>query len=163
MRCSSDAQETIGRRTGSAGAGAASAAVSATGRAGGTAGAAAGLTGFGAGMVALTAFAAAGCDGVAAAAVAAGRDAVGAGARTAVRLASMARVAAAIEAGVGWRRIGARGASVAESVTTLRSPPTPAAMSGIRNAGNGRIGTADARGPTDAGRGRACAGCARFG
>ena len=84
-----------------------------------------------------------------------------AGAREAVRLASKARVAAAIEAGVGWRRIGAWGASVAEIVTTLRSP-RPAAMSGTRNVGAGRIGAADARG-RDAGRmrdgtARGCAG-----
>src|SRR5215216_2269667 len=59
--------------------------------------------------------------------------------------ASLARVAAATEAGVGWRRRGA-GASEAEMVVTRRSP-RPTAISGTRKLGSGRSGTTDTRGP----------------
>src|SRR5215207_2118590 len=63
--------------------------------------------------------------------------------------ATLARVAAATEAGVGWRRRGCR-ASEAEMVATLRSP-RPTAMSGIRKVGSGRSGTTETRAP-EAGR-----------
>src|SRR5215218_1396820 len=64
--------------------------------------------------------------------------------------ATLARVAAATEAGVGWRRRGC-GASEVEMVVTLRSP-RPTAMSGIRKVGSGRSGTTETRAP---GAGRA--------
>src|SRR5215207_2595511 len=149
MRCSSDAQETTGRSTGSAGGGAASVAVGAAVRCGCTLGAmAAVLTGCALGAAA--GGAGAGLEG--AAAIRCGFDAATAvpgpglagGVSGAVVRACMALWAAATDAGVGWRRIGARGASVAETVTTLPSP-TPAAMVGIRNVGMGRDGTADTR------------------
>src|SRR5215210_5135635 len=120
MRCSSGAQETTGRSAGRTAGGATSAAARAVSFCGGASvvATAAVLMGCAFGAVAnVLAAGLAGADvvccgfGAVASVLLAGLAGVRA-VRGVAFLAAMAFVAAAMEAGVGWRRIGARGASV---------------------------------------------------